>query len=460
MEAPSPTPDLPTPNRVRACLITNPRSGRGGLNLSAVLPVLEKHGWDVIIREKFKGGMATELARKAATEGCDVVVNCGGDGTLREIIGGLVGTNTAVGCLPGGTVNLWTKEMGISPRLEVAALQLVGSVRHRVDVGYLKINEGKSYHFLLMAGLGFDGTVMARVSKPLKNRIGELAVGLAGLSSVVTYKPVPLKVQIGEINWEGHPSQIIIGNTRQYGGFTSFTPQANIDDGLLDICLLTAESPAGLARQIIPLLISKHPNLENAEIYRSAQITIRAAGPIPLQMDGGAVKIKEIVADKEYVYAFSVVPQGVTVLVPAAYDGELFTNNSGAAGLNPVKSIELVEANKSQPSLALESRSKKEKARPKSKSITKVQIKVLTVGVNVITGVKKKNGKPVSIVVDGQTLLKGHLKISNGSNIEDLNLVMASLKPGDLLKVKGIWEEPKGKILARKIKLVSRTNSA
>jgi diacylglycerol kinase family enzyme len=123
--------------RTRACLITNPRSGHGGIDLMEILPVLDAQGWDVTVRAKQYGGHATELAQQAAAEGFNVVVDCDGDGTLSEIVGGVVGTDVAVGTLPGGTVNLWSKEVGISKRLRVAAMQLASAERHRLDVGQL-----------------------------------------------------------------------------------------------------------------------------------------------------------------------------------------------------------------------------------------------------------------------------------------------------------------------------------
>src|SRR5947209_315007 len=112
---------------VNACLITNPRSGRGGIDLSEPLSVLHAQGWEITVRQKLHGGHATELAREAARDGYDVVVDCGGDGTLSEIVDGVVGTDVAVGVLPGGTQNVWAHELGISPRLRVAAAQLVGA---------------------------------------------------------------------------------------------------------------------------------------------------------------------------------------------------------------------------------------------------------------------------------------------------------------------------------------------
>lgn len=419
--------------KVRACLITNPRSGRGGIDLAAALPILKAHGWEAVVRRKLKGGMATTLARQAAEEGFDVVVNCGGDGTLREIVGGLVGTNVALGCLPGGTVNLWTKELGISPRLEVATRQLIGSVRRKVDTGQVKINGGKSHHFLLMAGLGFDGTVMARVSKPLKNRVGRLAVGLAGLLSLTSFAPVDIQAEIGDLHWSGRTAQIVVGNTRLYGGFTRLTPQALADDGQLDICLLTALDPLSLARQLYPLLVKQEPNLQSAEIYRSGRISISSPKPLPLQLDGGAVKYKK--AGGPTNYTFSVIAQGLTVLVPANYSGALFTRSGGLPAV--VRAEDTSSESSAQPE-------------EKSNNLT-FQVQVIELGVNIVTGIRTKNGKVFLVEVSTDTILE-----RDGESIKNINPIMAALRVGDALEVTGSRSATKGQVLARQIKVLNR----
>ncbi|MGH2501858.1 MAG: diacylglycerol/lipid kinase family protein, partial [Ktedonobacterales bacterium] len=310
---------------VRACLITNPRSGRGGIDLTEPLQVLQAHGWDVSVRHKMHGGQATELAREAVRNGYDVVVNCGGDGTFSEIIDGVMGSEVAVGSLPGGTANLWAHEVGISSRLRVAALQLASAERRRVDVGHVTVNQRHGQYFMLMAGLGFDGATIARVNKPLKNLIGPAAIGLAAVQALPKFRAVPVRVTLNETEWEGRVSQIVVGNTRRYGSFTRMTPDAFIDDGQLDICLITATDALSAGLQFGSLLLRQRPSLRSAEYYRASSVVVRAPTPLPLEIDGGSVSLKKIQMTEEgVVYAFTLVAQGITVLLPRTYDYQIF----------------------------------------------------------------------------------------------------------------------------------------
>ncbi|OJV90083.1 MAG: hypothetical protein BGO39_01545 [Chloroflexi bacterium 54-19] len=426
-------------------MITNPRSGRGGIDLSPVIPVLKAHGWEVEVRHKLKGGMATELAREAAKEGFEIVVNCGGDGTLNEIINGLVGTDVAVGSLPGGTVNLWCKEIGISSDLAAAALQLVGGVHRRVDVGHLSSDNKKGQYFLLMAGFGFDGTVISNVSKPLKNRIGKLEVGLAGVKSLVSLKPVFLQIEMDGISWQGRTGQVVIGNTRQYGGFTSFTPQAYINDGLLDICILPETNPLGVSRQIFDLLVKKHPDLEDAQTFRAAKIRLLSEIPLKIQLDGGKADSDEKLSSYGKEYLVSVIPKGVNMLVPSAYDDELFLKEEEL----PQVSARIQKLQVTGDSFETTKRVQTETGNPKAKKTRKVTIRILEAGIDQLVGLRFKKKKQLfTIIVTEKTILK-----NGGEKRKGMNEVFAALKEGDYIKVKGQKTGEKSRLVAEIISI-------
>jgi diacylglycerol kinase (ATP) len=314
--------------RIRACLIVNARSNDDTFDLDEALPVLTAQGWEVDVREKHAKGDAADIARGAAKDGCDPVVNCGGDGTLNEIVDALAGSDVAVGTIPGGTANVWSKQVGIAQRSRVAATQLVASERVRVDLGKVEIGGKHGRHFLMMAGLGADGSVMQRSSRGLKNRIGPLAVGVGAVEALPTLKTTQVHVEMDGVVWDGAVSEIIVGNTRDYGGFTEIARDAYIDDGMLDLCIFTTDGLVSAVRQLTSMVIHKQPSEASSEYYRAATTTVRATSPLPLQLDGSDVDVDE---DGPLTYTFSTVPLGLTVLVPKTYDGAIF-----AHGIVPV----------------------------------------------------------------------------------------------------------------------------
>lgn len=317
--------------RVHACLIINQRSEDRTFDLNQALPVLTAQGWDVEVREKHAKGDAAAIARQMAEKGFDPIVNCGGDGTMNEIVDALAGSDTAVGVIPGGTANVWPQQIGVSDRSRVAATQLVASDRLRMDVGRLEIDGKHRHHFLMMAGMGADGAIMQRASRSLKNRIGALAVGVAAVEAIPAMKTVPLQIEMDGVQWSGDLSELIIGNTRNYGGFTRITGDAYVDDGLLDVCLFTTGNAIETARQLASLLVHKHPSESSSETYRAANIVVHASEPIPLQVDGSDLEISET---GKVTYTFSVVPHGLTVLVPRTYDGGMFEHGMDASPFN------------------------------------------------------------------------------------------------------------------------------
>jgi diacylglycerol kinase (ATP) len=307
---------------VRACLIINARSEDKTFDLDEALPILLAQGWEVDVREKQEKGQAATLARDAADDGYDLIVNCGGDGTLNEIVDALAGTKVAVGTIPGGTENVWSKQVGISQRSRVAATQLATGRRVRMDVGRVEIDGKHRQHFLMMAGIGADGAVMQRVSRSIKNRIGPLAVGVAAVEALPSMGTRPVSMEMDGVHWEGDISEAIIGNTRDYGGFTRITSEAFVDDGQFDVCLFTTDGLLPAARQLASLLIRQQPSEASSEMYRAASITLRSPSPLALQLDGSDVKVDA--SDGEVEYRFTVVPRGLSVLLPRTYDGEMF----------------------------------------------------------------------------------------------------------------------------------------
>ncbi len=235
MESSSPSSDS---SQFFAVIIANPTSGNGGFPLQTrrfdeTLAFLRGHGWKVDLWYTQAAGEGEQLARKAVIQKANLVIAAGGDGTINEIIQGLVGSETALGVLPNGTVNVWARELGIPLDDMRARSVLVNGQTRRIDLGCVN-----GRYFLLMVGIGFDGEVTHIVErKPLK-RLGILGYTLAVLWLGPGYRGFPVVARIDGYVVKTRALQIFAGNTQLYAGAVKFTWQAKCDDGLLDLCIV------------------------------------------------------------------------------------------------------------------------------------------------------------------------------------------------------------------------------
>jgi YegS/Rv2252/BmrU family lipid kinase len=361
-----------------AYLIINPRLGKKIDDLSAMIAVFSAAGWKTDTAIKEFGGHTRKLARKAAEAGYDLVIGFGGDGTLNQLVNGVMAAKRRgciVGVIPGGTANVWAHEIGVPEDPVKASLLLVNSDAIEVDVGDVALDSfpfasGKKdlekeerhmprdrHHFLLMAGLGMDAAIMRRVPTSLKERIGKAAVALAALRTLPSQHAFPIEIWSSDegadevMRWRGEALQVIVGNTRRYGNIAELTPHAFIDDGALDVCIITAGDALGTIEQILSMLLNRSPRNARSERFRAPHFWIRAPASIYLQLDGSRVKLDDGVAASErtglrgakklkadmVTYRFDAVPRALNVAIPCSYSGALFENGFPKGGAPPAK---------------------------------------------------------------------------------------------------------------------------
>jgi YegS/Rv2252/BmrU family lipid kinase len=458
--------------QVRACLITNPRGGRGDLDLSPAIRVLESHGWDVAVQRKLHGGHATTLAREAVGQGYTVIVDCGGDGTLSEIVEGAMGSDVAVGVLPGGTANLWAHETGIAARFELAAMQLVGAERRRIDVGQVSVNGRHQRHFLLMAGLGFDAAVLAHLSKPLKLRIGRLAYLPAIVRAAQTFHDIPVTMEMDGLRWSGHVRQVILGNTRRYASFTQITPGAFVDDGLLDVTMIGAQGPLQMSRQLGALLFRQRPSAATSLSFRAAEVRITTPMLAPLQLDGGYHSAHHEDVAHRAEYSFSVMSRAVSMLIPRTYDGTLFApaQRVFTAVDFPLQPLEL-HPHSTEPRQPADDAAPgasdggdlhapaahdadAQQDAPSSAKKKQWDIRVLGVEIHTLSAVRLQNGRVHQIAIDERTLF------AREDGTRPLLGAMSAISEGDLLQVEGYKIPDDGGFLARRISPLAKSLQA
>lgn len=353
-----------------AYLIINPRLGKNVAKLADMTAVFSAAGWKTDIALKEFGGHTMKLAREAAEAGYDLVIGFGGDGTLNQVVNGVMAAKRRrciVGVIPGGTANVWAHEIGMSEDPVKASLLLINSKGRKVDLGHVQVDSlpvrpgtkdrqkkerlasGGRHHFLLMAGLGFDAAILRRVSTSLKEKIGEVAVALAAVKELPSQHAFPIEIRLSgagreeSVLWRGEALQVIVGNTRRYGNIAEVTPEARIDDGVLDVCVITAGDPLTTIEQILSTLLRRKPANGRSEYFEGAHFRISVPASVDLQLDGSRVKRKDCLAapDRTAVrhaedaeaamvtYRFDALPRALRMAVPCTYGGGLFEKGSG-----------------------------------------------------------------------------------------------------------------------------------
>jgi diacylglycerol kinase (ATP) len=221
------------------------------------------------------------LAREAVAQQVDIVIAVGGDGTINEIIQELAGSETALGVLPSGTVNVWAREIGI-PLDNAGAREVLlhGQIR-KIDLGQIE-----DHYFLLMVGIGFDGEVTHTVErKPLK-RLGVVGYLLAAAWMGFGYRSFRLLLELDNRVIKMNALQVIIGNTQLYAGALKYTWQAKCDDGLLDICVIRKQNFFGRIGVIFDFLLHRQTRRQWIRYETGQVIKIYTREPIAIQLDG------------------------------------------------------------------------------------------------------------------------------------------------------------------------------
>jgi len=294
---------------MRIKLIVNPLSG--GKKVDAYLPrIREILGRGNLLNfaiTKEKNGAFVE-AKKATREGYDLIVVCGGDGTLNEVINGLVSSNNSmpIGFIPCGTSNIYALSAGI-PLDPIQACEVVlKKYVRKIDLG--KVGTGNSLHyFVSMAGIGYDASVIQSLNPNLVRTFGGvLAHIIAGLRELIRYHGTELSIKLDGSSCRGF--QAIICNGSFYGISSIIAPKADMADGYLDVILFKNGRRRDILRYVFGILRERHLHFKDVEYIRAKKIDIDAAGEVWIQVDG---EIMGTLPQK-----FEVCPQALQVILP------------------------------------------------------------------------------------------------------------------------------------------------
>ena len=293
----------------KAVLISNPKTGRYVSRRKTVQQLvsdLNSRGVEVELKLTAGPGNAAELAAQAARNGSTDVIVAGGDGTINEAIQGIVGTEARLGILPRGTANVLARELGLPMNIDEAITIAAQGKSRRIHFG-VAIDETTNIkrHFVLMAGIGLDASVVRSVQPSLKKRIGKGAFWLSGLSHLATWNPRPFTIEIDGQTYSA--TFAAIGKAARYGGDLMVTPRARLDEPMFEICLIETVSRFRYLHLLSYAMREGMPHdKKGVRFIKSAKV--RAIGDAPVQVDG------EIIGHLPM--RFEISPHSLEVIVP------------------------------------------------------------------------------------------------------------------------------------------------
>ncbi|MDP3488357.1 MAG: diacylglycerol kinase family lipid kinase [Bacillota bacterium] len=269
----------------RTALIVNPIAGDGKClsKLPKVESILTGAGFEYTILITQSAGHAVSLAKQAAQDGFSTVISMGGDGTLNEVVNGLVGTTCALGFIPAGSGNDFGRTFGLrSGDLgQACTVILQGNVRE-IDLGY---TEGK--YFLNVAGAGFDAEVGHMANVWGKQYFpGHLAYIASILRQLVRFSPRDMHIELDGKVVDAKAWLVAVGNARFFGGGMMIAPAAEVDDRLFDICVVGATSKLEFLKVLPKVFKGDHVHHKAVKCYRASHVKLSSNSTMVTQADG------------------------------------------------------------------------------------------------------------------------------------------------------------------------------
>lgn len=291
----------------RAVLIHNPAAGRQRAaheQIARFHRMLAERGIHLDVRTTSRPGEATHLARQAIAAGVDCLIVRGGDGTVNEVLQGIVGSSVPVALWPAGTANVLATVLGIPRRLPDLVRMIVESHTREVNVG-----RANGRYFVLMVGIGLDASIVRAVNPDLKRRVGLLAYWLAGVKHLFTWRAPAFTLELGERRVRA--TFAAIANVPSYGGGIRMAPDARPDAEEFRACAITSRCKLLYLFLYLPLTFLGWHIHQPGVLYvgaRSGRAYSESGEEIPFQVDGEWAGMLPV--------EFEILPRALRVLVP------------------------------------------------------------------------------------------------------------------------------------------------
>jgi diacylglycerol kinase (ATP) len=263
--------------RLRTLFIVNPRSGRAMKALPAVRAFAKKHRAEVLLTERPRH--ACELAGTASSQGCELIVAVGGDGTMNEVASVLIDSPATLGLIPCGSGDGLGRHLGIHGSAAHALNVLATGQPRIIDTGM-----ADGHPFFTAAGIGFEAEIAQRFNA-LKRR-GFLRYLTTSARALLTWKPNRYVIQHATGRDEVNAFTLAVANSDQYGNNAIIAPGARADDGLIDLCAIPSVTFFNAAPLVARLFSGTLKTQSSVYLRRSNEFTVERQTPGPLHTDG------------------------------------------------------------------------------------------------------------------------------------------------------------------------------
>ncbi|MEP6534426.1 MAG: diacylglycerol kinase family protein [Bryobacteraceae bacterium] len=298
-----------------ASLIYNPFAGKlNGKNdhlLQRTIAVLTKCGHRVTPVATTGPQTAASIASGCIKAGADVILAAGGDGTINEVMNGMIHSDVPLGILPAGTANVLACEMKIGTRMTVVAEKLHTLLPRKIAVGRLtQAGEHDGRHFILMAGAGLDAMIVYQIDAGLKAALGKVAYWVAG------FRQVGRRLAEMDVRVDGRDlrcSFALASRVRNYGGDLNIARNASLLNDHFELVLFEGPSSLAYLKYFTGALTNRLAGMKGVKLLRAQRVELLGASNprVYLQIDGERAGVLPA--------TLSIIPNAINLLMPPAY---------------------------------------------------------------------------------------------------------------------------------------------
>ncbi len=299
-------------------VIINPAAGMGRarkvareiIRLTKEITREKEIQFDIVFTSPAGENTATNLAREAVKENCQKIILIGGDGTTNEVVNGIVGSDIPLGIIPAGVGNDFARALHIPKETKRALHSALFGKAVSVDLG--RLNEK---FFVNVVSFGIDAKITQfaanlKVKYPFLPHEGVYLIALfRELLSPLEYSEIKIGLPEKLITLGEESILLAIANGSRYGGMFKIAPEADLTDGLLDMCWVKKMGRMKILINFYKFIIGTHAQLKEVITLRAPSLTVSSSEKLPCEMDGEILE-----ARKEY--TISIVPKALRVIVP------------------------------------------------------------------------------------------------------------------------------------------------